>query len=117
MFPILPEEVMYRYDEVTYSVLNEWGDHSNSRTELALSWYPVLKHTLKGVWVQDYSNESGKRFILLTARKKFACKTKLEALEQFKYRKYRHRSILLARIKIIDEALSICDRKIQKESK
>ena len=54
--------------------------------------YLVLKRTPKGAWIKvgGWPFEDEKRFVLLTARKRFACPTKAEALESLVARKQAH---------------------------
>lgn len=54
-------------------------------------WFPVRKRTPKGAWIYD-------RFVLLTARKKYACETLEEAVESFLARKTRQASIYQHRL-------------------
>ena len=86
-------EVFYRYD--AYPVSTGVDEFDNPlpglRVEVYLHRYPVIKYTPKGVWVNVYGR---KRFVLLSARKKFACKDLDEALESFLARKRRYLSIL-----------------------
>lgn len=53
----------------------------------------VLRYTPKGVWVDTWG---GKKFILASARKRYACPTKDEALESFRARKRRQVALLAA---------------------
>lgn len=80
-------EIYYRYSTTKYAPpLDEYDSPiGNGRQELNLELWPVLKKTPKGVWVG--LAEGNRKFILLSARKKFACSTIAEAKESFKARK------------------------------
>lgn len=83
---------------------NEFGDPEGSSTPaVAVQKYLVKKRTPKGVFVADGSPRG--RFILNTSHKKFACPTIELAIESWKARKARERSIYAARIRHIDEVL------------
>jgi len=58
--------------------------YGTSDPELVLRKYTVIRRTPKGAWIREYGRD---RFVLLTARKRFACNTKDEALESFIARK------------------------------
>jgi hypothetical protein len=63
----MSEDCLYRAEDTWYSVSNEWGEHDHSQ------------------------------FVLLTARKRYACPTEKEALESLVARRERQESIYLAR--------------------
>jgi hypothetical protein len=64
-----------------------------------LSEYRIIKRTPKGAWIELFPSFGEERkFVLLTARKKFACETKEEALESFLARKTRQIRILEAQL-------------------
>lgn len=64
--------------------------------------FDVLKITPKGVWINDYGR---RRFVLNSARKKYACPTFEEAKESFRARKQRQLRILRGQITHIESAL------------
>lgn len=68
----------------------------------SLKMYEVLKHTPKGVWLHTPFENNGvhgpKKFVRRDTRKRWACPTKMEALESFLQRKRRRVSILMAQI-------------------
>lgn len=107
-------EYYYRIDGITYAPpADEYGDPGRGpgRSELITNKYLVLKHTPKGVWLKTgthFSSEAwekdheqvkitDKRFVLHSARKRFACPTVELALESFIERKKRQSSIYRAR--------------------
>ena len=53
--------------------------------------YKIIRRTEKGVWINNYGEE---KFVLLTARKKFACETQAKALTSFIARKNKQIQIL-----------------------
>ena len=89
----MSKEYLYRYQEQTYSLgVNQFDDPLPGYTlSVNLYSYPIIRKTPKGVWIDDYGKE---RFILLSAKKKFACQTKKEALESFIARKTQQIRIL-----------------------
>jgi hypothetical protein len=86
-------EVFHRYDDQHYApMLDEFDDPIGVGThKLVHRTYPVIKRTPKGVWLSMGFGE--KRFVLLTARKRYALPTKAEALESFLLRKSRQEDI------------------------
>lgn len=99
----------YRYEDYREGAgyVDICGDFimTGTNVKLALRSYPVLRTTAKGVWI-DMAWE-GEKFILLRARKKFACATKEEALESFLARKERQVSILSRQLKNAQKALQL----------
>ena len=99
-------EFLYRYTDYTVSIgTDEFGESlGGSRVEVGLYKYKVLKWTPKGAWISLYEIiPHDRKFVLLTARKKFACKTIEEAKESFVARKKAQIRILKANI--AEEAL------------
>lgn len=86
-------DCLYRYQIVNC------GD--SYRVELTS--LPIHRRTAKGAWLYDG------RFVLLTARKKYACETIETARESFLARTAKWRGILSCRLKMIDEALRDLD--------
>lgn len=82
-------DIWYRFEQRSYShAVDEWGDRFETRTELQLHRFKVLKVTPKGVWL-NLNCFGNKRFVLFTSRKRFACATLAEAKESFRARKAR----------------------------
>ena len=100
---------LYRFEDHRVSVgYDEINDCSiGSRAEVTLRAYKIIKRTPKGAWIQDFCR---KRFVRLTARKKFACETREEALESFRARKRRQIRILQEQIGHARSALSRAER-------
>jgi len=88
--------VLYRYDEMPCTD----GLHVN------LHEYGIEKRTAKGVWIDYYGDQ---RFVLLSARKRFAAPTVKEAQESFRARKKRQVQILKGQLKRAESALWIID--------
>jgi hypothetical protein len=96
-----PRPVFYRYQESALS---------DSRIVLVLSTFLLLKTTPRGAWIDVYGL---KKFVLLTARKRYACPTKEEALASYQARKQRHVEILRAQLLRAEAALRLtCDGQI-----
>lgn len=102
--------VLYRFELYTYSAgVDQCGDPiPGHRVKVVCEEYKVIKNTPKGAWIK-YCNEAGKKFVLLTARKQFASKTKAEAKVCFVARKNRYASILRSRLRDVDEALKLIE--------
>jgi hypothetical protein len=83
--------------------------------------FKILKHTPKGEWVHiayDYSPDGlrvveVKRFVLRTARKRFACPTKKEALESLIARRQRKIFILTGQIRDAEETIRKAEDEIR----
>ena len=100
------DECFYRYEDVRYSNGMDMFDNPNPGYSLRvqLSQYPVIKYTPKGAWINVYGD---KKFVLLSAKKRYACPTKEEALECFMYRKKRQLSILNAKVRQVEHAIQL----------
>ncbi len=94
-----PIGTVYRYDEVLH------GDGYSTYVRIYLSKYPIIKKTPNGIWI-DILFGRKKKFILLSARKKYACLTPEEALVSFKARKNRQIGILNSQLLHTREALA-----------
>lgn len=98
----------FRFDEQSYSVSNEWGEHSHSRLELQLRKVKVIRETPKGVWViGGHYGWNNPRFILKDARKRHACSTVEEAKASFIARKEKQARIYRARAEAADNAAQL----------
>lgn len=90
-------------------MLDEWENSiGTSSAHIHCLSIPVLKETPKGVWIGYHWDD--RRFVLRDARKRYACPTKLEALESFRQRKRRQYEIYRARIKHIEELTGLIRR-------
>jgi hypothetical protein len=94
------DEVWYRYEDS--------GEH------IYLHTYPVISHTLKGVWLRTGAEWTlgkevhlDRKFVLKKARKHWACPTKEEAWISFRRRKVTQVSILTNQLDRAQAALRI----------
>lgn len=99
-------EMLYRIEGVTYasSYDDEYGSIGIGRSELITRAYPILSRTCRGAWIDVYGE---KKFVNLTARKKFACETIEDARESFRQRKRRQIGILSAQLKQAEQYLAL----------
>jgi hypothetical protein len=93
---VTPVEILYRYDAVaTAPLLDEFENQmGSSGIALYLHRYQILKRTPKGVWIKTGWTDKDRKYVRLTARKRYASPTKEEAWESFIARKTRQASIL-----------------------
>lgn len=91
-------EIWYRYEDRLYSAGVDEFDNPLGPAQLrvVLNQFFVDRHTPKGVWLTMGLGD--KRFVLHSARKKFAHPTKEDALRGFIARKERQASIYGARV-------------------
>jgi len=101
------KEFLYRYEEKCYGNGVDQFDNPlpGHYINIELRSYEILKRTKKGVWIRKHYDK--RRFVLLTARKKFACETKEDALESLIKRKERQILLLSNKLSVIKDALSI----------
>lgn len=87
------DDIFHRYDDRHYAApLDECDNPMGAGThELAHTTYRVIKRTPKGAWID--LGWGDKRFVLLSARKRYALPTQAEALESFIMRKRVQESI------------------------
>lgn len=97
-------EYWYRIEDYVVSAgVNEWGDDlGRGGVEISILRYRVIKHTPKGVWLDVYG---GKRFVLDSSVKRFACPTIDEALVSFYARKEKQIAICQWRIEDAKQAI------------
>jgi len=102
-------EVMYRMDDVCHSFggIDEFNNLI-SRTypivENSFTEFKILRRTKCGIWIDNHGTE---RFVLLDARKKFACLTRKDAVISFIARKRKQIKILKAQLYRAGTALEI----------
>jgi hypothetical protein len=111
----MPEEkrYLYRYKDVTYAHFDEFGDGDycgRGDTEVVLEAYEVTKTTPKGDWIvgPDSRNQNlpwGPRFVLASAKRRFAARDKDDAYDDFRARKKAQLRILHSQIARVEEAL------------
>jgi hypothetical protein len=66
---------------------------------------PIISLTPKGVWIECWNHGKEKKYVCLTARKKYACETKEQALESFIARKERQILLLKYTLEHVEDAL------------
>lgn len=101
-------EKYYRVDDILLSAgVDEWGNSLGpGRVHLTLASFDVLSKTPKGVWLSVYGK---KRFVLESARKRFACPSVELAVQSFKARKKRQAEILRGRLRNVERAIDLVD--------
>jgi hypothetical protein len=101
-------EVWYRVVDFRYApTLDEWDrPQGNGRSAVQMREYPVLRHTERGVWLENWG-DSPHRFVLRDARKRFACPTREEAWESFRARKEKQLRLLTAQIAHVRRVLEM----------
>lgn len=79
-------EYLYRYEDALIAPMPDEFDniYGPACLRILLHKYRVTRLTPKGAWIKLVLDE---KFVLLTARKRFACPTIEEAAESFKRRK------------------------------
>ena len=92
-----PVGTAYRYTDILQ------GDVDYTYVKVYLGKYFIIKKTAKGIWINYLGT---KKFILLSARKKFACLTSEEAIESYIARKERQIRILSNQLNNAKSALS-----------
>lgn len=94
----MDKEIFHRYDDLSYAPpVDEFDNPMGAGShELLHTTYRVIKRTAKGAWIDLGFGD--KRFVLLTARKRYACPTQAEALESFIHRKERQATIYQSRL-------------------
>lgn len=107
---------LYRYYDVQYSAgCDEWGNNIGAgRVGVYLQEFEIVKETKCGVWIltgfwfgspEETPPKECQKFVNLTARKQFACRTIEDAKESFIARKKRQIKILSAQITRAEKAL------------
>ena len=81
-------DTWYRADVRSYSVADEWGDHSYSTSNIVWQEYEFVRSTPKGVVLRGFM--TGEVFILGKAKLQQAMPTKELALADAIARKKRH---------------------------
>ena len=104
-------EYLYRYDDQKYSRGLDMFDEPirGFNTSVVLNKFEITKRTPKGAWVKLYGWDHKEKFVLLTARKQYACETLEEAKQSFRMRKRRQIKILTAQLEHVKLALQQID--------
>lgn len=113
MSDVVAKEV-YRYTEVVFAPpLDEFeAPIGKPRVELRLETFKMLRPTPCGVWID---NDGDEKFISLRSKKRFACPTKVEALESFLARKARQYLILTSQLDRVTTAERLASVMLEKE--
>jgi hypothetical protein len=105
-------EFMYRYHERVDAEWDPWEERHTGYREyhIYVDEFPIIRETPKGVWIDvSYGGdpEEFKRFVLNEAHRRYACRTKEEALESFIARKKAQIRILNGQLKTAEMALML----------
>ena len=87
----------------------EWNGH-----DLYTYSYRIIRRTKQGVWINNYGKE---KFVLLSARKKFASETQADALISFIARKHRQIKILSSQLDFAKEGLTFAKSIVDDDSR
>lgn len=100
--PPLDVEVLWRCKARRYSYIIDADADKFGVTEprLEMLWYRIIKRTPKGARLYG-------KFVLLTAKKQWACETEAQALTSFIARKERQISILNAKLQSAKQDLAL----------
>lgn len=104
----MPEtEYLYRYNDQKCSRGLDMFDEpiQGFNTDIVLSKYKIIKRTPKGAWISTCDWTDDKKFVLLIARKQYACETTEEAKQSFIMRKRRQLEILSTQLEHVKLAL------------
>lgn len=123
-------DTWYRYEDerrAHLSISENSVESYFSTLSIVLREFTVDKVTPQGAWIRGFwrqEKEDGvfhmagpesRRFVLLNARKRFACPTKMEALQSLLARRKKQRRIYKARLSHIEEAIRQVERMIETE--
>lgn len=108
------DEIFHRYDDRHRAApLDERDMPMGAGThELMHTTYRVTRRTPKGAWID--LGWGDKRFVLLSARKRYACPTEAEALESFIMRKRRQEDIYRDRVQSARNAQEMAFKQMRK---
>lgn len=97
---------LYRYEDRLYSAGTDVDGEpiGTGIVKVNIIAFHIIKTTPKGAWIE--AGRSGKKFVLLTARKRYACPTKEEAKESFLARKGRQLMILRNQARDVEIAIN-----------
>lgn len=106
--PPLQSHVLWRCELKQYSVVvdAERDLYGVSDPVLEMQWFRIVARTPCGAWI-TWGFGGKDKFVRLTARKRWACETEDEALRSFVARSKRYRAVLRARLKIVEQGLSM----------
>ena len=90
-------DVLYRFEDITYSVSDEYDNYCSTGPMLELYCYRVHHWTAASNAVLQAWSGTRRRVVRFDRFKQFACKTPGEALASYKARKGKQRRIYAAR--------------------
>lgn len=102
-------DVLYRCEAKRYSYIidADLDLYGVTSPTLETNWHRVERRTPCGAWIDIGCGSL--RFVRLTARKKWACETKEEAIESFRARKKRQIRILARQLAKAKDDLSLVE--------
>lgn len=105
-------ETWYRLENYLESAgVNEFDNPVGPpNVRVAVRVFEVEKHTPKGVWLKAFMF---RRFVLASAKRRFACPTLDEALESFKKRKAKQLAILKRKQFHVEMAVYLADNEVR----
>jgi hypothetical protein len=108
--PTDSSQVLWRCEAKVYSTIvdAEREIFGTTTPRLEMWWHQVQRWTPQGAWICG-------RFILLTARKQWACRTEEEALESLRQRRKRQAGILRKRLERAEYELALTEYHLKKE--
>ena len=116
--PYEGKDILYRYDyyNVGHGVDQFDEPYDGHTTKLRLTKHFVNRRTRQGAWIPWFGRKNDERFVLLSAVKKFACNSEVEALESFIARKKKQLYIMQCRIVDIEIALKQAEKLIGEDN-
>lgn len=110
----VPKPVYYRIEDHLESAGVDEFDNplGPPRVRVCILKFEVDKLTPKGVWISR--GFMGRRFVLKSARKRYACPTLAEALESFVARKRKQINIYSRRISNAEDALQMAIQEVER---
>lgn len=108
------DQVWYRAHGLRYAPPLDEFDHpvGKGTCDVYIYEFRLIKTTEKGVWLDVFDRP---RFVRTDARKKFACPSKVEALESFIARKHRQKTILRSQLEDVLSMEDIAAGMLEKE--
>ena len=99
------KEYLYRYQEAIYgNGVDEFDEPlPGYNIKIQLKKYEIVRRTPKGAWIKMFFDKD--KFVLLEAKKKFACETKEDAIESLIKRKSRQFSIVSNQLRRVEQTL------------
>jgi hypothetical protein len=113
---------LYRYEEIPQFQKCEGEREILTHVEVFLEEFRILRRTPKGAWIQligwfsspeikfEEVPKDCRKFVMLSSKRKWACETREEALEQFLIRKRYHLSHLDRKREVVAKAIEAAKR-------